>query len=125
MQSGIRNILAHLRELPDACEHLLSKHSAQLKALGFDKSFDRFYFLGSGLRYGLASELSLKMKEMSLCHSEPFHFFEFRHGPKSMVTDSALVVGLLSRENHAQEYEVIQEMQKLGAQRLTIGVGRI
>jgi glucosamine--fructose-6-phosphate aminotransferase (isomerizing) len=124
MQSGIINILTHLRELPGACEHLLSKHSAQLKALGFDKSFDRFYFLGSGLRYGLASELSLKMKEMSLCHSEPFYFFEFRHGPKSMVTDSTLIVGLLSRENHTQEYEVIQEMQKLGAQRLTIGEGR-
>ncbi len=123
MQSGSNNILSHLRELPDACEHLLSKHSVQLDALGANKSFDRFYFLGSGLRYGLACELSLKMKEMSLSHSEPFHFFEFRHGPKSMVTDSTLVVGLLSRENHALEYEIIQEMQKLGAQKLTIGEG--
>ena len=124
MQNGSKNILTQLRELPDACEHILSKHSAQVKALGFDKSFDRYYFLGSGLRYGLASELSLKMKEMSLSHSEPFHFYEFRHGPKSMVTESTLIVGLLSRENHAQEYEVVQEMQKLGAQKLTIGEGR-
>ena len=62
---------------------------------GGDLTLDRFYFLGSGPRYGLACEVNLKMKEMTLTHSEPFHFLEFRHGPKSMVCESALVAGLL------------------------------
>jgi glucosamine--fructose-6-phosphate aminotransferase (isomerizing) len=35
------------------------------------------------------------MKEMSLSHSEPFHFMEFRHGPMSMVTDTTAIVGLV------------------------------
>jgi len=124
IQSGEKNVLAHLIETPTACDRLLSEHSARIKTLGSDTSFDRYYFLGSGIRYGLACELSLKMKEMSLCHSEPFQFFEFRHGPKSLVTDSTLILGLLSRENHTQESEVIYEMQALGARSLTVGEGR-
>jgi glucosamine--fructose-6-phosphate aminotransferase (isomerizing) len=60
------------------------------------------------------------MKEMSLSHSEPFHFMEFRHGPKSMITPSSLVVALLSEANRAQENAVIQEMAAMGAQILSI-----
>ena len=67
---------------------------ALAQSIGADLDLDRFYFLGSGPRYGLACELSLKMKEMSLTHSEPFHFMEFRHGPMSMVTESTVIVGL-------------------------------
>ena len=89
--------------------------------LGRNLDIDRFYFLGSGPRYGLASELSLKMKEMALSHSEPFHFMEFRHGPKSMVTPSTLVVGLLSKSNYQQEAAVLEEMSALGAQVLSMG----
>jgi glucosamine--fructose-6-phosphate aminotransferase (isomerizing) len=72
------------------------------------------YWLGSGPRHGLACELSLKMKEMSLTHSEPFHFMEFRHGPKSMVTPETLVVGLRSTVNAAQEAAVLEDVQALG-----------
>jgi len=88
--------------------------------LGTDASLDRFYFLGSGSRYGLACELSLKMKEMSLSHSEPFHFMEFRHGPKSMVTDSTLLVGLVSESNRPYEMAVLDDMRALGAQVLAL-----
>jgi glucosamine--fructose-6-phosphate aminotransferase (isomerizing) len=54
------------------------------------------------------------MKEMSLTHSEPFHFMEFRHGPKSMVTPSALVVGLRSTANGPSEAAVLEDVQALG-----------
>jgi glucosamine--fructose-6-phosphate aminotransferase (isomerizing) len=89
--------------------------------LGRDGRLDRFYFLGSGARYGLAAELSLKMKEMSLSHSEPFHCLEFRHGPKSMVTPNTLIVGLLSETHRAREQAVLEDMQAMGAQVLTLG----
>ena len=59
------------------------------------------FFLGSGSRYGLACELSLKMKEMSLSDSEPFHFLDFRHGPQSMAGPGALIVGLVSEATSA------------------------
>jgi len=54
------------------------------------------------------------MKEMSLSHSEPFHFMEFRHGPKSMVAPSALVIGLLSTLNAEYESAVMDDVTQLG-----------
>ena len=85
--------LGPLSRLPEAGRELLGSYAKLARGLGADAGLDRFYFLGSGPRYGLACELSLKMKEMSLSHSEPFHFLEFRHGPKSMVTETTLMVG--------------------------------
>jgi glucosamine--fructose-6-phosphate aminotransferase (isomerizing) len=62
----------------------------------------------------------LKMKEMSLSHSEAFHFLEFRHGPMSMVNTSALVVGLLGETGFQYEEEVLKDMRALGAKVLVI-----
>ena len=109
-----------LRELPDVCTRLLSDYAPLAEHLGGDTGLERFYFLGSGPRYGLACELSLKMKEMTLSHSEPFHFLEFRHGPQSMVTDKALIIGLVSEANGDKERAVLSEMQARGAQVLSL-----
>jgi glucosamine--fructose-6-phosphate aminotransferase (isomerizing) len=84
-------------------------------------NLDRYYFLGSGPRYGLACEVNLKMKEMTLAHSEPFHFLEFRHGPMSMVKDTAIVIGLLSQVKRNFEQAVLEELAQLGARVLSIG----
>lgn len=110
----------HLDALSDVCEGLLRAHEATAVRLGRDLAFDRFYFLGSGPRYGLACELSLKMKEMTLSHSEPFHTLEFRHGPQSMLTDATLMIGLLSEHSQQQERAVLLEAQQRGAQVLAV-----
>jgi glucosamine--fructose-6-phosphate aminotransferase (isomerizing) len=112
---------ASLQRLPSLLARLFDRHAAMLTALGEDLSIDRFYFLGSGPRYGLASEVSLKMKEMTLSHSEPFYTLEFRHGPKSMVGPGTLVYGLLSEAHRAQERAVLEEMRALGGRILTAG----
>jgi glucosamine--fructose-6-phosphate aminotransferase (isomerizing) len=116
-----RGVYDELAALPPACRRLLESYADLANSLGRESRFERFYFLGSGPRYGLACELSLKMKEMSLSHSEPFHFMEFRHGPKSMVNPETLVVGLVSEQNAAEENKVLEEMQTLGAQVFTMG----
>jgi glucosamine--fructose-6-phosphate aminotransferase (isomerizing) len=99
----------------------LNEYSTLAAELGSDAALDRFYFLGSGVRYGMACEASLKMKEMSLSHSEPFYFLEFRHGPKSMVTPGTLVVGLLSDAQRQPEQAVLDEMRGLGGRVLALG----
>ncbi|NTU75289.1 MAG: SIS domain-containing protein [Anaerolineaceae bacterium] len=119
--AGREDLLLAARSLPKAADTLLTQYRQMAKDLGSNPNIDRFYFLGSASRYGLASELSLKMKEMTLSHSEPFHFMEFRHGPKSMITDSAVVVALLSEKNHAQEMAVVEEMHAMGATILAMG----
>ncbi len=107
--------------LPAAGRQLLKNYSLLAQTIGANAEFDRFYFLGSGLRRGLACEYSLKMKEMSLTHSEPFHFMEFRHGPMSMVTPSAALIGLVSEANCAPELKVLEEMHARGARVVSIG----
>jgi len=118
--SGREELISELVQLPEISQKLLDKSAELTEELGRDKTTDRFYWLGSGSRYGLACEASLKMKEMSLTHSEPFHFLEFRHGPKSMVTPSARVIGLVSTGNYSREAAVLNEMKELGGRMLSI-----
>ncbi len=99
---------------------ILNNYASLAVELGGDPGLERFYWLGSGPRQGLACELSLKMKEMSLTHSEPFHFMEFRHGPKSMVTPSSLVIGLRSTANRVQEEAVLEDVKGIGGKVLDI-----
>jgi glucosamine--fructose-6-phosphate aminotransferase (isomerizing) len=112
--AGREDMFASLSNLPEVGSRLLNNYASLATELGGDASLDRFYWLGSGPRHGLACELSLKMKEMSLSHSEPFHFMEFRHGPKSMITPSALTVGLRSTVNGQKEAAVLEDVKALG-----------
>jgi glucosamine--fructose-6-phosphate aminotransferase (isomerizing) len=118
--AGKDGLTQGMRRLEDRGNRLLARCAALASSLGRDEDLDRFYWLGSGPRYGLACEVSLKMKEMSLSHSEPFHFMEFRHGPKSMLTPSALVVGLRSSVQANREAAVLKDAAALGARVLTI-----
>jgi glucosamine--fructose-6-phosphate aminotransferase (isomerizing) len=86
-----------------------------------DSRIRQVFFLGSGPRHGLASEVSLKLKEMSQTVSEPFHFFEFRHGPMSMVDKQTLVVGMVSERGYDQEMAIIKDIRRLGGKTLTLG----
>ncbi len=115
------DLLSSMNELPAVGRRVISKYEAFAKEIGTNMDFDKFYFLGSGIRYGLACEANLKMKEMALTHSEPFHFLEFRHGPMSMVNDKAVVIGLLSRLNCTHEAKVLSEMEALGATVVSLG----
>lgn len=112
--AGRGDLLEAVKKLPAIGKRLIENYESFAKEMGENLDVDRFYFLGSGIRHGLACEVNLKMKEMTLTHSEPFHFLEFRHGPMSMVNEKAVVVGLLSESNRSHEKAVLNEMQALG-----------
>ena len=112
--AGREDLLSAMTDLPKIGDKLMEKYESYAKEIGENLSYDRFYMLGSGIRYGLACEVNLKMKEMTLTHSEPFHFMEFRHGPMSMVNENAVVVGMLSEKNFSYEQAVLNDMQALG-----------
>jgi glutamine---fructose-6-phosphate transaminase (isomerizing) len=113
--AGRDDLLESMSSLSEVGLKLMTKYEGQAKELGENLLFDRFYFLGSGGLYGLACEVNLKMKEMTLTHSEPFHFLEFRHGPMSMADEHAVVVGMLSDKNFNHEQTVLDEMKAKGA----------
>ncbi len=118
--AGRADLFDSLNRLPEVGARLLHETASLAAEVGRDTSLERFYWLGSGPRQGLACELSLKMKEMSLTHSEPFHFMEFRHGPKAMVTPQALVIGLRSTRNAVYERAVLQDVQAMGGRTLDL-----
>lgn len=120
LAAGQDAMLGEMQKLPEAGSRLLAAYDSLARELGANLGLDRFYFLGSGSRYGLACEAGLKMKEMTLTHSEPFHFLEFRHGPMSMVTESAMVVGLVSDKNFSHEQAVLNEMREKGGTILSL-----
>jgi len=119
--AGRGDLIDAMGMLPEAGTSVISNYELFAKELGSNLDFDRFYFLGSGTRYGLACEVNLKMKEMTLTHSEPFHFLEFRHGPMSMVNENAVLVGMLSDANRAHEAKVLSEMKMLGGTVASLG----
>ena len=112
--AGRDDLLDAMSVLPETGQRIMRDFEPAAREIGENLSFDRFYFLGSGIRYGLACEVNLKMKEMTLTHSEPFHFMEFRHGPMSMVNENAVVIGMVSESNYSHEKAVLNEMQALG-----------
>ncbi len=112
--AGRNDLVNAMSALPEAGQRLMRDFEPVAREIGENLSFDRFYFLGSGIRYGLACEVNLKMKEMTLTHSEPFHFLEFRHGPMSMVNENTVVIGMISESNFSHEKAVLNEMQALG-----------
>jgi glutamine---fructose-6-phosphate transaminase (isomerizing) len=105
--------------------HLIKNYQEKAAKYGNNLELERVYFLGSGARYGLACELNLKMKEMSLTHSEAFHFLEFRHGPKAMINSKTLIIGLVSEQNSTHEMAVLNDMRSLGAEIITIGENNV
>jgi glucosamine--fructose-6-phosphate aminotransferase (isomerizing) len=119
--AGRRDLVNAMAKLPEVGNWVIGNYESYSKSLGENLSYNRFYFLGSGIRYGLACEVNLKMKEMTLTHSEPFHFLEFRHGPMSMVNENAVVVGMLSDANRVHEAKVLEEMEALGGTVASLG----
>lgn len=119
--AGRRDLVQWMARLPEAGHRVIADYEAPAQAIGENLDFDRFYFLGSGLRYGLACEANLKMKEMTLTHSEAFHFLEFRHGPMSMVEQKTVVIGMLADASRVLEAKVLSEMKALGGR--VIGLG--
>jgi glucosamine--fructose-6-phosphate aminotransferase (isomerizing) len=106
---------AELQLLPGAFTRLVADYEPLARKLAGDPQHEQFIFLGSGTVYHLACEAMLKMKEMSLSPSEAFHFLEFRHGPKAVVTPRTLIIGLVSDTARDEERRVLAEMRGLGA----------
>lgn len=120
LAAGEGALLSELRRLPDLAGGLIERAEPVAERFGTDESVKRITYLGSGALYGLASEATVKMKEMSLSMAEPYHFMEFRHGPMSLVDGEHLVVGLLSDAVRDYELGVLRDLKARGARVLAV-----
>lgn len=109
-----------LRKLPELGKNVLEKYSDLPRRIVEDGNYSHFVYLGQGPFYGLANESMLKIKEMSLTHSEAYHSLEYRHGPKSMVNEKMLVTFFISEKAKDAEVKLMAEIKELGAEVLAI-----
>lgn len=117
--AGDDSFLFALRTLPPQLKRLLAEYGPQLEAFA-KRDFDDFAFLGQGALYAIASETALKVMESSSTYAQYFHTLEFRHGPKSIVSDRTLVGALISESGYEAEAAVLREMKQLGSATLAI-----
>jgi glucosamine--fructose-6-phosphate aminotransferase (isomerizing) len=117
--AGNGGFLEALDQLPSVVEALLAKYGQQIEQFSA-RSFQDVAVLGQGALYPIAAEVALKVMESSSSYAQYFHTFEFRHGPKSIVDDRALIIGLIPDATAAQEVKVLSEMKQLGASVLAV-----
>jgi tagatose-6-phosphate ketose/aldose isomerase len=81
-----------------------------------ERRADRFVYLGSGPLTGLARESALKLLELTA--GRVVSYFDsslgFRHGPKSVLTDSTVAVVYLSNDSYTRRYDVdiVRELRR-------------
>ncbi|MCJ7753938.1 MAG: glutamine--fructose-6-phosphate transaminase (isomerizing), partial [Thermoanaerobaculales bacterium] len=77
---------------------------------------DDIYFIGRGLDYAVATEGSLKLKEISYMHSEAMPAGELKHGTLALITDGTPVVVVLT-QSHLYDKTIsgLQEVKARGA----------
>ena len=81
----------------------------------------KFVTLGSGAYYGIACEGALKLQEMSISVSQPFHTMEYRHGPISLADRNMLAILLYGEDAAEEDAKLAAELQSTGA--CVIGLG--
>jgi glutamine---fructose-6-phosphate transaminase (isomerizing) len=117
---GKTEFVSALKALPEPADKVLQTLPARVREFVVGHHFSDYVFLGQGPYYGLACESMLKLTEMSCSYAQCFHPLEFRHGPKSIVTQETLVTFLLSERGYGAEREVLEEIKDLGGTTLVI-----
>jgi len=110
-----------LEKLPEQIESIIAdKENIQYLASKFFNSHSIF-FIGRNLDYAIALEGSLKLKEISYIHSEPYAAGELKHGTISLIEDGTLVVALAAGEAlFDKTVSNVQEVMARGA--IVLGV---
>jgi tagatose-6-phosphate ketose/aldose isomerase len=99
-------LLPALRDLIREANELVGSHLPKIKAIA-EQPYERVVFLGSGPLLGVARECHLKLQELTdgkvVCKHDSF--LGFRHGPRAVIQEGALIVYLFSHDEHVLLYE--------------------
>jgi glucosamine--fructose-6-phosphate aminotransferase (isomerizing) len=108
--------LHELEMLPNQIEALLgNKERIQKFANRYVAAKDVF-FIGRGIDYAISLEGSLKLKEVSYIHSEPYAAGELKHGTVSLIEDGTLVTAVVTQEElYKKTISNIVEVKSRGA----------
>lgn len=73
-----------------------------------DNDFERVTYLGSGVFGGIAREVQLKILELTAGAKSTQYdtALGFRHGPKSFVNETSIILGFVSNDDYTRQYDI-------------------
>lgn len=83
-----------LKEIPQAIEETFKLNDAIYDIATKLVASEHLFYIGRDVDYSLATEASLKLKEISYIHCEAYAAGELKHGTISLITDGIPVVAL-------------------------------
>ena len=114
-------MIAGLRHLPLAAEEILKRADDLAVMAGGFVGHEDVYFIGRGVDYAVATEGSLKMKEISYIHSEAMPAGELKHGTLALVTTGTPVIIVLTQgEVYDKTVSALMEVKARGAHTIAV-----
>ncbi len=119
--AAARSMAGRLEGLPGIVQQVL-KHEDAIEEIAADLvAHDDIYFIGRGLDYAVATEGSLKLKEISYQHSEAMPAGELKHGTLALVTHGTPVVAVITQGRvRDKTLSAVQEVKARGAQVIAV-----
>jgi len=81
-----------LSKVSESIQKILSDHSNIQEIARKLKDVSDIYVLGRGIHYPIASEASLKLKELTYIHAEGLPGGELKHGPLALMDSNTYVI---------------------------------
>lgn len=81
-------------DMPSLIESIIAREEEIVSAAKDFYKGDNLFFIGRGMDYHLATEGSLKLKEISYIHSEAYAAGELKHGTISLITEGIPVIAI-------------------------------
>ena len=114
-------LAAELWTLPDKAGRVIEHDAAVAEIASRFADTTDVYFIGRGLDYAVATEGSLKLKEISYMHSEAMPAGELKHGTLALVTEGTPVVVIITQQHlYDKTISAVQEVKARGAHVLAL-----
>ncbi len=106
--SDNKKLIDNIFQLPD---HISKESKDSWDPELIDKNVSNGFIISRGLGYALATEISIKFKELCLEQIEPFSSAEVMHGPKSLIENSFKLLTLSLNDSSGSS--VLKDTKKL------------
>lgn len=116
-----KQIIGEVQKIPTYIEEILGQ-SDHIQSIAKELSgYKNEFFLGRYYQYPIATEWSLKLKEISYIHSESYPAGELKHGPLALIEESVPSILLIPHDEHyEQNLSSMAEIQSRKGKVLTI-----
>lgn len=93
------NIIEEFLKLPEKIEDMLKNTSKIERIADNITNKENAFFIGRGMDYNIASEGSLKLKEITYIHSEAMAAGELKHGTLALIEEGTPTISLATQDH--------------------------